>query len=123
MQSSRPISSAISSAAQAQTSFDFLRQRLPALKADLERAESRLNAFRTQTGTVDMQQQNVALIARMSALEERQTTLQLALDAAQHRYRLDSEPYQSALTQLNQVKRDIADASKTAANLPTIQRQ
>lgn len=41
-----------------------------------------------------MQQQNVALIARMSAL-----------------------------TQLNQVKREIADASKTAANLPTIQRQ
>jgi tyrosine-protein kinase Etk/Wzc len=110
-------------AAQAQTSLDFLKQRLPALKADLERAESRLNTFRTQTGTVDMQQQNVALITRMSALEERQTTLQLALDAAQHRYRPDSEQYQSALTQLNQVKREIGDATKTAANLPTIQRQ
>ncbi|SAL78195.1 EPS transport-related membrane protein kinase [Caballeronia peredens] len=110
-------------AAQAQTSLDFLRQRLPALRADLERAEGRLNSFRTQTGTVDMQQQNVALIARMSSLEERQTTLQLALDAAQHRYRPDSEQYQAALTQLNQVKREIGDASKTAANLPSIQRQ
>lgn len=110
-------------AAQAQTSLDFLKQRLPALKADLERAESRLNTFRTQTGTVDMQQQNVALITRMSALEERQTTLQLALDAAQHRYRPDSEPYQSALTQLNQVKREIGEATKTATALPSIQRQ
>ncbi|WP_159463024.1 polysaccharide biosynthesis tyrosine autokinase [Caballeronia ptereochthonis] len=110
-------------AAQAQTSLDFLRQRLPALKQDLERAEGRLNAFRTQTGTVDMQQQNVALIARMSSLEERQTTLQLALDAAQHRYRPESDQYQSALTQLNQVKREIGEASKTAAALPTIQRQ
>ncbi|SAK77969.1 EPS transport-related membrane protein kinase [Caballeronia hypogeia] len=110
-------------AAQAQTSLDFLKQRLPALKADLERAEGRLNTFRTQTGTVDMQQQNVALITRMTSLEERQTTLQLALDAATHKYRPDSEPYQSALTQLNQVKREIADASKTAAALPGIQRQ
>ncbi len=110
-------------AAQAQTSLDFLKQRLPALKQDLETAERRLNAFRTQTGTVDMAQQNTALITRMSRLEEQQTTLQLALDAAQHRYKPDNENYQSALTQLNQVKREIADTSKIAANLPTVQRQ
>ncbi|WP_244815987.1 polysaccharide biosynthesis tyrosine autokinase [Caballeronia sp. Lep1P3] len=110
-------------AAQAQTSLDFLKKRLPALKRDLETAESRLNAFRTQTGTVDMAQQNTALITRMSHLEEQQTTLQLALDAAQHRYRPDNENYQSALTQLNQVKHEIAEASKIASNLPTVQRQ
>ena len=110
-------------AAQAQTSLDFLKKRLPALKQDLESAEKRLNAFRTQTGTVDMAQQNTALITRMSRLEEQQTNLQLALDAAQHRYRPENENYQSALTQLNQVKREIADTSKIAANLPTVQRQ
>ncbi|MFM0050119.1 GNVR domain-containing protein [Caballeronia grimmiae] len=110
-------------AAQAQTSLDFLKKRLPALKHDLEAAESRLNAFRTQTGTVDMAQQNTALITRMSRLEEQQTTLQLALDAAQHRYRPENENYQSALTQLNQVKHEIAETSKIAANLPTVQRQ
>ncbi|WP_459905914.1 polysaccharide biosynthesis tyrosine autokinase [Caballeronia sp. HLA56] len=110
-------------AAQAQTSLDFLKKRLPGLKQDLETAESRLNAFRTQTGTVDMAQQNTALITRMSRLEEQQTTLSLALDAAQHKFRPENENYQSALTQLNQVKHEIAETAKTAANLPTVQRQ
>ncbi|KIG11372.1 polysaccharide biosynthesis tyrosine autokinase [Caballeronia concitans] len=110
-------------AAQAQTSLGFLKKRLPALKSDLEAAENRLNTFRTQTGTVDIAQQNTALITRMSRLEEQQTNLQLALDAAQHRFQPGNENYQSALTQLNQVKHEIAETSKIASNLPTVQRQ
>jgi tyrosine-protein kinase Etk/Wzc len=110
-------------AAQAQISLDFLKKRLPALKQDLETAEARLNAFRTQTGTVDMAQQNSALIARMSHLQEQQTTLELAMNAAQQRYRPDNPMYQTAQSQLNQVKSEIAQASQLAESLPTTQRQ
>ncbi|WP_250537014.1 polysaccharide biosynthesis tyrosine autokinase [Caballeronia sp. AZ10_KS36] len=110
-------------AEQVQTSLDFLKKRLPGLKEDLTEAESRLNAFRAETGTVDMPEQNAALITRLSRLQDQHTTLELALNAARQRYQADSPTFQTAQVQLDQVNREIAETMRMAENLPSTQRR
>jgi tyrosine-protein kinase Etk/Wzc len=110
-------------AEQAQLSLNFLRGRLPGLKADLESAENRLNDYRTKTSMVDMGQQGTALITRLSTLADTQTRLQLLLDEQKQKFRPDSPTYQAAASQLDQVNRQIQELSDTATRLPSIQRQ
>jgi tyrosine-protein kinase Etk/Wzc len=108
---------------QVQRSLDFLRGRLPGLKQDLEAAEDRLNDFRTKTRIIDMEQQSAALVSRMNALADRETTLQLDLVDRQEKYMPDTPAYQVAQSQLQQVQRELADTAKAAANLPSTQRE
>jgi tyrosine-protein kinase Etk/Wzc len=108
---------------QAQLNLDFLRARLPGLKTDLEKAENALNEFRTATRSIDLDQQGAALIGRLSALQEHETQLELAFTDAQQRYRPYSPLYQVALSQLNQVRRDVDQTSAAAAMLPSTQRE
>ncbi|MFT4505406.1 polysaccharide biosynthesis tyrosine autokinase [Caballeronia sp. 15711] len=110
-------------AEQAQLSLNFLRGRLPGLKADLESAENRLNDYRTKTSMVDMGQQGTALITRLSTLADTQTRLQLQLDEQKQKFRPDSPTYQAAASQLDQVNRQIQELSDTATKLPSIQRE
>ena len=110
-------------AEQAQLSLNFLRGRLPGLKADLESAENRLNDYRTKTSMVDMGQQGTALITRLSTLADTQTRLQLLLDEQKQKFRPDSPTYQAAASQLDQVNRQIQALSDTATRLPSIQRE
>ncbi|CAN7766567.1 polysaccharide biosynthesis tyrosine autokinase [Caballeronia sp. LjRoot29] len=112
-----------SRAEQAQLSLNFLRGRLPGLKADLESAENRLNDYRTKTSMVDMGQQGTALITRLSTLADTQTRLQLQLDEQKQKFRPDSPTYQAAASQLDQVNRQIQELSDTATKLPSIQRE
>ncbi|MFM0592498.1 GNVR domain-containing protein [Paraburkholderia dilworthii] len=108
---------------QAQRNLDFLHRRLPGLKTDLEKAENKLNDFRTKTGTIDVDQQGTALISRLSSLEEHQTVLQLALDGLNDRYQPGNPIYKTALAQLNQVNSEIEKTSRIAAKLPSTQRE
>jgi len=50
--------------AEAQKSIDFLHKQLPELKSQLEGAENRFNAFRTEHGTVDLNAESAALLQR-----------------------------------------------------------
>jgi tyrosine-protein kinase Etk/Wzc len=110
-------------AEQARLSNEALEARLPKLKADLEAAEDRLNTFRSKSGMIDMGQQGVALITRRTELEQEQTTLNVALKEDQQKYHVDSPVYQARLAQLQQVKGDLDALNKTAANLPSTQRE
>ena len=110
-------------AEQAQLSLDFLRRRLPALKMDLEIAEDRLNQYRTETQTIDKDQQSYALVTRMNSLAEHKTLLQLALDEQKQKYHPGSPAYQTALSQLDEVKREMQETDETAAKLPSTQRE
>ncbi|AXF23715.1 multidrug MFS transporter [Burkholderia pyrrocinia] len=107
----------------ARRNLDSLRQRLPALKHDLQKAEDDLNRYRTQTGAIDVDQQGAALISRLNTLAEHQTELQISLDDVRQRFLPKSLQYQTVQSQLDQVKREIRDTSAVAAKLPTTQRE
>ncbi|CAN7464615.1 polysaccharide biosynthesis tyrosine autokinase [Caballeronia sp. LjRoot34] len=110
-------------AEQAQLSLDFLRRRLPVLKNDLETAEDRLNNYRTETQTIDKDQQSYALITRMSTLAEHKTLLELALEEQQQKYHPGTPLYETAVSQLDGVKREIQETADAAAKLPSTQRE
>ncbi|MBR8411270.1 multidrug MFS transporter [Burkholderia cenocepacia] len=107
----------------ARRNLDALRQRLPALKHDLQQAEDDLNRYRTQNGAIDVDQQGAALISRLNTLAEHQTELQISLDDVRQRFLPKSLQYQTVQAQLEQVKREIRDTSAMAARLPTTQRE
>jgi tyrosine-protein kinase Etk/Wzc len=110
-------------ARQAQLSLDILRTRLPGLKSDLEKAEDRLNDYRTQRQAIDMDQQGSALISRMNALAEQRTALQLSLDEKQQLFGPDSPIAKGLVMQLAQVKRDMDALSDAEKQLPATQRE
>ncbi|CAM8832277.1 CobQ/CobB/MinD/ParA nucleotide binding domain protein [Burkholderia pseudomallei] len=110
-------------AEKAQRNLDSLHARLPGLKKDLEKAEDALNRYRTTTGTIDVDQQGIALINRLNSLSEHQTVLQLALDNVKARFLPGSTTYQTVQTQLDQVKKEIQQTTTAANKLPTAQRE
>jgi tyrosine-protein kinase Etk/Wzc len=110
-------------AEQAQVSLDFLRRRLPGLKKDLENAEDRLNEYRTETQTIDKDQQSYALVTRMNTLAEHQTLLQLALNEQKQKFHPGAPAYETAASQLVEVKREMRESEETAAKLPSTQRE
>ncbi|WP_321795233.1 GNVR domain-containing protein [Burkholderia sp. BCC1988] len=107
----------------ARRNLDSLRQRLPGLKHDLQKAEDDLNRYRTQNGAIDVDQQGAALISRLNTLAEHQTALQISLDDVRQHFLPKSVQYQTVQAQLDQVKREIRDTSAMAAKLPTTQRE
>ncbi|WP_323122710.1 GNVR domain-containing protein [Burkholderia alba] len=107
----------------ARRNLDSLHARLPGLKKDLQKAEDALNRYRTATGTIDVDQQGAALIARLNTLAEHQTVLQLALDTVKERFLPASREYQTVMSQLNLVKGEIRDTTAAAGKLPTAQRE
>jgi tyrosine-protein kinase Etk/Wzc len=110
-------------AAQARMKLDTLAARLPALKAELQKSEDRLNDFRMQNHAIDMEQQGVVLITRMSALADKQAALQLEFEEKRTLFGPGSPIYRGLVQQLDQVKSDIAQTSDLAKNLPNTQRQ
>ncbi|TAA44269.1 polysaccharide biosynthesis tyrosine autokinase [Pseudoxanthomonas winnipegensis] len=74
-------------AQQAHLSLQFLEHRLPALRAELTRAEDALNAYRMRSGTIDVEQQSEALLARVVELTRQQTLLELNREASAQQFR------------------------------------
>jgi tyrosine-protein kinase Etk/Wzc len=107
----------------ARRNLDSLRARLPNLKKDLQKAEDALNRYRTTTGTIDVDQQGAALIARLNTLAEHEIVLQLALGTVRERFLPASREYQTVMSQLKLVKGEIRDTTAAAGKLPTVQRE
>jgi tyrosine-protein kinase Etk/Wzc len=110
-------------AAQARLKLETLRTRLPQLKAELQGSEDRLNDFRMKNYTIDPEQQGAALITRMNALAERQTTVRLEFEEKQQLFGPGSPVYRGLKEQKDQVEQEIRDTAEQVKNLPAIQRE
>ncbi|CAB3751940.1 polysaccharide biosynthesis tyrosine autokinase [Paraburkholderia humisilvae] len=71
---------------QAQQMLDFLDLQLPRLRADLDRAEQRYNAFRNQHGTVDLAEETRLLLRSIVDGKEKIITLQQQRDELAPRF-------------------------------------
>lgn len=72
--------------AQAQKSLDFVNERLPKIKKQLNSAQNKLTAYKTKNGAVDLDQQAQAMLQNLTALEAQLTQLDLAEAAMRQRY-------------------------------------
>lgn len=71
---------------QARMSLDYLKQKLPSIKAALDDSEQRLNEFRVRSNTIDVQQQTEALLTRAVELKRQRTNLELSREAYSKSY-------------------------------------
>ena len=108
-------------AKQAKHSMDFLFSRLPQLKRDLDTAEDRLNAYRAKTHIVDINQQNAALVARISSLQERKSTLEQLLAQRKQSFMPDNPAYRSTQAELAQVQQELRVAQAREVQMPSEQ--
>jgi len=106
---------------QARLSLDFLQKKLPSLKAALDASEERLNQFRAQSRTVDVQQQTEALLKRSIDLTGQRTAVELKLEATKQAFTADHPAVQGLLSQLSRLESQQSSIDKEVKALPAAQ--
>lgn len=108
---------------QAEKTLAFLSEQMPTLRDRLESAEARLNQFRIERGSADLDQTTSAILDRNLALEQQRTELIQRRDEALQRF-TDAHPVVVSLnTQIERMGARLSEVDDQVAELPTIQRE
>lgn len=108
--------------AEAEQSLIFLQQQLPAIKAKLEESEQALNAFRTRTGTVNVEKQTESLLTRAVGLEKDRIELELKREQLSQRYKADYPELRAVNESLAANRRDQSRLTGEVGRLPEQQK-
>jgi tyrosine-protein kinase Etk/Wzc len=108
-------------AEQSRLSLEFLNRKLPAFRAELERSEDRLNAYRIRTKTIDIQEQTEALLTRAVDLTKQKTLVDLNLQATREQFRASHPAVQTLAAQDAELDAALHDVEKQVQALPSTQ--
>jgi tyrosine-protein kinase Etk/Wzc len=106
---------------QAQQMLDFLDLQLPRLRADLDRAEQRYNAFRNRHGTVDLAEETRLLLRSMVDGKEKMLALQQQRDELAPRFAPGHPSLVALDAQLAGLKREQDRLEQQVKSLPDTQ--
>ncbi|MFM0295713.1 Wzz/FepE/Etk N-terminal domain-containing protein [Paraburkholderia sp. RL17-380-BIE-A] len=109
--------------AQAQQMLQFLGEQLPQLRADLDEAESKYNAFRTEKGTVDLEAEGKLLLQSIVDSQTRLIELQQQRSALAQRYTVEHPSVQAIDAQIAELQKQQAAFNEKVAALPNVQQQ
>jgi tyrosine-protein kinase Etk/Wzc len=109
--------------AQAQQMLQFLGEQLPQLRSDLDGAEAKYNAFRTQNDTVDLEAEGKLLLQSIVDGRTRLVELQQQRSALVQRYTAEHPSVQSIDAQIADLEKQQGDFDKKIAALPNVQQQ
>lgn len=109
--------------AQAQQMLAFLGDQLPQLRADLDRAEARYNAFRAQNGAVDLEEQSKLLL--QSIVDNRTKIIELQQQRADlvQRYTAMHPSVTAIDARIGELQRQSGDFEKRIGALPAVQQE
>jgi tyrosine-protein kinase Etk/Wzc len=107
--------------AQAQQMLAFLGDQLPQLRADLDRAESRYNAFRAERGAVDLEDQSKLLL--QTVIDNRTKIVELQQQRAElvQRYTEMHPSVASVDARIGVLQRQSGDIERQIGGLPSVQ--
>ncbi|SAK72803.1 polysaccharide biosynthesis tyrosine autokinase [Caballeronia ptereochthonis] len=107
--------------AQAQQMLAFLGDQLPQLRADLDRAEARYNAFRARNGAVDLEEQSKLLL--QSVVDNRSKIVELQQQRADlvQRYTAMHPSVTAIDARIGELQRQSGDFEKQIGALPSVQ--
>ena len=109
--------------AEAKKSLAFLDAQLPQIKAQLERAESRLNDFRQRHGTFDLDSEAKSMLDRVVTLKLKLIEANAKRDELTIRF-TSKHPNVSAIDrQIKDLQSQIAELGKGFKNLPTTEQE
>jgi len=108
--------------AEADQSLKFLDEQLPEIKKNVERSEDALNAFRTRTSTISVEQSTQSLLGQAVEVERGRLQLELKKNELLQRFRPDHPEVKALDAQLAATKQESNKVDEMVNRLPAAQR-
>ena len=109
--------------AEAAQSLSFLKDQLPQVRKDLEKAENALNAFQIRSKSIDISLEAKAILDQIVALDTSISTLKLQQAEMDRRYTPQHPAYRALLAQLAELTSKQNRLAKQVEGLPTTQQE
>jgi tyrosine-protein kinase Etk/Wzc len=109
--------------AEAANSLKFVREQLPNVRRDLERATAALNAYQIKAHSVDISMQTQGLLDQEVAIQANIQKLRLQQADMQRQYTPEHPAYKALIQQIGQLEAQKSAIDKRVGNLPDTQQQ
>lgn len=110
-------------AAEAEKSLQFLDEQLPELKAKLTAAEEKLNEYRLQRDSVDMELETQSLLGRLVSMEAKLNELKIKESEVSAKFTQEHPAYRTLLEQRRSLEQEKAQLNDQIGNLPETQQE
>lgn len=109
--------------AEAANSLKFVREQLPNVRRDLEKATAALNAYQIKAHSVDISMQTQGLLDQEVAIQANIQKLRLQQADMQRQYTPEHPAYKALIQQIGQLEAQKGAIDKKVGNLPDTQQQ
>ncbi|WP_114238898.1 polysaccharide biosynthesis tyrosine autokinase [Dyella sp. C9] len=109
--------------AEAANSLKFVREQLPRIRQDLDKAQDALNAFQTRAHSVDITLQTKGLLDQTVAIETSIQQLRLQQADMERRFTAEHPAYKALLEQIAQLQAQKNGIDKQIGGLPDTQQE
>ncbi|MEW9570433.1 polysaccharide biosynthesis tyrosine autokinase [Rhodanobacter sp. Si-c] len=109
--------------AEAANSLQFVREQLPKVRSQLEKATAALNAFQLKARSVDISMQTQSLLNQEVAIQTNLQQLQLQQADMQRQYTPAHPAYKALMQQIGQLQAQKSAIDKKVGNLPNTQQE
>lgn len=109
--------------AEAANSLKFVREQLPRIRQDLDKAQDALNAFQTKARSVDITLQTKGLLDQTVAIETSIQQLRMQQADMERRFTAEHPAYKALLEQIAQLQAQKNGIDKQVGSLPDTQQE
>tara|TARA_R110001606_G_scaffold399258_1_gene582795 strand:+ start:6228 stop:8441 length:2214 start_codon:yes stop_codon:yes gene_type:complete len=110
-------------AAEAEKSLKFLNEQLPEVREKLNKAEEKLNAYRTQADSVDLSMETQSLLGRLVQMDSKLNDLKIKESEVAARFTKEHPSYRTLIDQRRSLEQQKADLNKQINGLPETQQE
>lgn len=111
------------SSAEAAQSLEFLRNKLPEVKQELERAEEKLNIYQVTEETIDITAEGGALLEQIVSLETRISEMEIQRAEIEQRFQSTHPRYKAWAGQMQELKQRRTQLDARIGDLPEKQQE
>jgi tyrosine-protein kinase Etk/Wzc len=108
--------------AEATNSLKFVKEQLPNVRLELEKATEALNAFQNQAHSVDMSMQTQSFLQQQVSIETNLQQLRLQQADMQRQYTPEHPAYKALMKQIGELEGQKGDIDKKIGALPDVQK-
>ncbi|KEF31634.1 Tyrosine-protein kinase Wzc [Marinobacter nitratireducens] len=109
--------------AEAAKSLDFLRQKLPEVKKELEAAEERLNQYQITAETIDITAEGEAILDQVVELEKQISQLEIQRAEIEQRFQPTHPRYKAWTSQMEELRQRRRELDSRIGGLPETQQE
>ena len=109
--------------AEAAQSLEFLREQLPQVRQDLEKAETALNKYQTRSKSVDISLETKAILDQIVALDTSISELKMQQAEMDRKFTRQHPAYRALMTQIGELTSKQSGLAKKVEGLPSTQQE